>query len=239
MILLLSVTSGHQARGLIRKIVSNPDSWSAWEEGRLPKPDYLQVTGMYEIIGNWDLAVFVRARTNSPKILIRQLRREILREANFRTFPPVHESGGRFGRFQGIDTMIEMPSLDPRDSASFQRTTCDGSAEYERLGRTRSFIVMDVADEEEGRVRIDDLVVRMHRAVSKDPEAASVERVYKNSSQLVLELMSVRPGATDITRFNRLIEPSLAEHAVLKYTLLCYEYDEEPCGWGSPPSLER
>lgn len=235
LILLLSATGGHQARALIRKIVSNPDSWSAWDEGRLTRPKYLQVTGMYEIIGNWDLAVFIRTGTGAPQILIRQLRREILKAAYSRNFPPIHESGGKFGRFHGIVPNSEMLSLDPHGSTEFPRTTPKSPVDHEKKGGTKAFIVIDLPKEEEAGPSVDDLIEWMHDAVSKDPEAAAIERVYTNSRQVVLELLSVRPGATDVTGFNRLIERRLSEVVVLKYTLLCYEYDEEPCGWGTPP----
>jgi hypothetical protein len=238
LILLLSVTSGRQARRLIRDIVEDPDSWNAWGED-LPKPEYLWVTGMYEIIGNWDLAVFIQAGTSVAEKLIARLRREILRQANLHASSPVHERGGQFGRFQGIVANFEKPSLDPEDSADFHRTTFENPQDYEEQGQTRSFIVVDTPDEEHTANPVPELLSRMHLAVAESSVAATVERVYSNSRQLVLELMSVRPGATDITRFNRLVEPILSEAAVLKYTLLCYEYDEVPFGWGPPPNPEK
>ena len=59
-----------------------------------------------------------------------------------------------------------------------------------------------------------------------------MEAVYVGGQLLVVELISTSPGATDIAKFNRLIEPGIAEVAVQKYTLLCYEYDEQNYGWG-------
>lgn len=235
LILLLSVTSGAQARDLIRKIVKEHDEWDAWDEN-LPKPESLWVTGMYEIIGNWDLAVFIQARTGVQKKLISQIRREILKQTNLHSSQPVHERGGRFGRFQGIVANYERPSLDPGNSGDFRRTTFERPQEYEEKGRTRTFIVVDIPDEEHTPPDVRDLLKKLHVAVSGSPVATTVERVYANSTQFVLELMSTGPGATDITRFNRLIEPSLSEAALLKYTLLCYEYDEVPFGWGPLPS---
>jgi hypothetical protein len=232
LILLLSVTSGRQARDLIREVVSDPGSWVAWDEGRLSRPRYLQVVGMYEVVGNWDLAVFIRTRTNSPGILISQLRREILKKANLRSFPPVHERGGQFGRFQAITVNREQSSLDSRDSSPVSRIEFDNPREYERRGNTRTFIVVDASpNEEHDVIRPETLLTRMHRVVSGRSVETAVECVYVGYNQFVVELMSVQPGATDIAKFNRLIEPSLAELAVLKYTLLCYEYDEVSCGW--------
>lgn len=238
LILLLSVTSGAQARDLIRDIVKEHSHWDTWDEN-LPKPEFLWVTGMYEIIGNWDLAVFIQARTGVQKKLISRIRREILKHTNLHNSQPVHERGGRFGRFQGIVANYERPSLDPNDSADFRRTTFARPHEYEEKGRTRTFIVVDVPDEEHDAPDVKDLLARLHLAILDSPVAAIVERIYANSTQFVLELISSGPGATDVTQFNRLIEPILSEAALLKYTLLCYEYDEVPFGWGPLPDPKK
>jgi len=238
-ILFLSVTSGRQARSLIKDIVLDPDSWLAWSERLLIQPTYLQVVGMYEVIGNWDLALFMRTQTNSPRTLAGQMRREILRRGTLHTYPPVHERGGPFGRFQAITVNREYASLDLSDLFPIKRTKFDSSVDYARHGSTRVFVVIgDSPDEERQPLRMDTLASRMHRAILDSKYNAPIECVYLGINRIVVELMSVEPGATDIGEFNRIIEPVLAEFAVLKYTLLCYEYDEIPSGWGQPTQLD-
>lgn len=231
LILFFSVTSGRQTRELIKEVVTDPDSWETWDK-KVAKPKYIDVVGMYELIGNWDLAVFIRARTNAPRALIRHLRREILIRANHRRFPPVHERGGQFGRFEAIAVNWEQPSLSPRDRLPIRRTQFEDTSEYEERGNTRTFIVVDASpNEERDPIEMKTVIEGIGRAVADDPVGETVECVYVGTQRSVIELMSTRPGATDVTKFNRLIEPGIAEIAVQKYTLLCYEYDEAPFGW--------
>lgn len=234
LILLFSVTSGHKTRELIKDVVTDPNSFGLLGGG-LPKPKYLQVVGMYELIGNWDLAVFIRTHTANPTTLIRHLRREILIRANEEPFPPAHERGGQFGRFQAITVNWERSSLNANDHSPIRRTVFEDARDYERQGHTRSFVVIDATpNEERDPTSMKGVIKGMHSAVSTDPMAPPVECVYVGTQLLVVELMSTSPGATDITKFNRLIEPGIAEIAVQKYTLLSYEYDEQPYGWGEP-----
>ena len=137
LILLFSVTSGRKTRELIKQVVANPDSLGFFDRN-LPKPKYLRVVGMYEMIGNWDLAVFIRARTQRPMTLARHLRRELLVRANEEAFPPVHERGGQFGRFQAIPINWERGSLNINNHLPIRQTTFDNTHEYEEQGSTEN-----------------------------------------------------------------------------------------------------
>ena len=234
LILFLSVTSGRQARDLIKNLVSDPDSWLAWNEHLLTRPTSLQVVGMYEVIGNWDLALFMRTTTNSPKTLVGQVRREILRRGTqLHTYPPVHERGGPFGRFQAITVNREYSSLDLDDLSQVRHTKFPSAADYIKNGHTRTFVVVgDSPDEERQPIGMEMLASGMHQAILDAKFNAPIECVYLGTNRIVIELMSTQSGAVDVAEFNRLIEPVLGEFAMLKYTLLCYEYDEVACGWG-------
>jgi len=221
---------------LIKELILEADSWLAWGERLLARPTYLQVVGMYEVIGNWDLALFIRTLTNSPETLSGQVRREILRRGTLHTYPPVHERGGPFGRFQAITVNQEYASLDLSDSSPIKRTKFASATEYAEKGSTRVFVVIgDSADEERQPLKMEELAGRMHQAILDAEYDAPIECVYLGINRIVVELMSVERGAVDIGEFNRLIEPVLAEFTVLKYTLLCYEYDETPIGWNPSP----
>jgi hypothetical protein len=239
LVMFLSVRSGHKTRELVREVVNSPE---CWETLRMPKPEDFSVVGMYELIGNWDLAVFMRAKTTVPGKLISHLRTQLLIQANHGSFPPVLESEGKFGRFAPVTVDWEQPSLDLKDHSPVQRTLLKGTQEYEKEGKTRTFIVIDASpNDERDAVDIKVVLDGMSRAVSEDPVQEIVECVYVGVGKAVVELMSTKPGATDVTRFNRLIDPGIAEAAVQKYTMLAYEYDEEPFGWddnlaGTPDS---
>lgn len=230
-ILLLSVTSGPKTRDLVKEMMHSGEGWRGFASDW--PPQRLLIVGMYELIGNWDLAVLVRSNVVDRASLAHRFRRELMIRAHENEFPPVHASGGQFGRFEAIPVSSERGSLTGSDP--IRRTVLPSSEDYETKGTTRAFIVIDASpnDERAGATPpMETVLGEMRQALGPVAADEFVECVYVSRHKAVVEVLSTEPGAADLTRFNRLIEPGLAEHAIQKYTLICYGYDEQTFGWG-------
>ena len=55
---------------------------------------------------------------------------------------------------------------------------------------------------------------------------------------LIIEMFMTCPQSSDVQKLNRQIGPILADYDCQKYTLLCYEYDEEPAS-NAPPKVVK
>lgn len=230
-ILLLSVTSGPKTKDIVRSMCAEPEQWKGWAQDW--PPQRLRIVGMYELIGNWDLAILFRSSVADRDELNVRFRREILIRAHEGPFPPVHAGGGQFGRFRAISVGSERGSF--AVDAPISRTILPSTETYEEEGTTRAFIMLDASPTDERGGATPPMVTvlaEMQQAVGSGFTDHFVQCVYVSRHAAVIELLSTERGAADLTRFNRLIEPILAEHAIQKYSLMCYGYDENTHGWG-------
>jgi 3',5'-cyclic AMP phosphodiesterase CpdA len=224
-VLFFSVADCPAARAAVRKALSALPGENFWQK----QEPYVLLLGMYDLLGNWDLAVRLRIGDGVKPSRVFKYLDEQLQAANQRQKKGPF-SQGPFSKAMLLDVTREANSvreLLTESNEPVRRRILGDTDAYDRLRCQRSLIWIELgADSRE-------VLDRLADAIETAPEvAAIVESASLDDQVLLLETFSACGQSSEIAHLNRLIEPVLANWQRQKYTLTCYGYDETPLSVG-------
>lgn len=219
-VLFFSVADCPTARAVVRKALSALPGESIWQK----QEPYVLLLGMYDLLGNWDLAVRLRIGDGVKPSRVAKYLDEQLQAANQRQ--KKGPFSGPFSKAMLLEVTREANSvreLLTESNEPVKRRILGDTDAYDRLRCQRSLIWIELgADSHE-------VLDRLADAIETAPEvAAIVESASLDDQVLLLETFSACGQSSEIAHLNRLIEPVLANWQRQKYTLTCYGYDETP-----------
>jgi 3',5'-cyclic AMP phosphodiesterase CpdA len=220
-VLFFSVADCPTARAAVRQALSALPGESFWQK----QEPYVLLLGMYDLLGNWDLAVRLRIGDGVKPSRVSKYLDEQLQAANQRQKKGPF-SQGPFSKAMLLEVTREANSvreLLTESNEPVKRRILGDTDAYDRLRCQRSLIWIELgADSRE-------VLDWLADAIETAPEvAAIIESASLDDQVLLLETFSACGQSSEIAHLNRLIEPVLANWHRQKYTLTCYGYDETP-----------
>jgi 3',5'-cyclic AMP phosphodiesterase CpdA len=232
-VIFLSVVDCGSSRQIIRNFIENKRAALNAKNGG---DQYIELQGMYDLLGKWDLAVRLRFEKNiSLDTFSTELVNELVLhkmmsddELEFSDSAPINvaKEVKKFGDLLSRGYTIPNGGL----SRTFFGDV-DGSA-YEKNRCQRGFLLMQLpADINKQRSLIQDF----RDAFDQDPLFEDiVEGIYKSRNELIIETFTTCAKSLALNHLNRRVEPILTRHAskltrpgLQKYTMFCYRYDEK------------
>jgi hypothetical protein len=210
--LFMTVVDCERARKAIRQLVFNY---------HVPGPadqSYLSLHGMYDLLGKWDLAVRLRVGTAVKWGPFFDRLQDDLKGLLFA--PGHHRSLDWFKVDRELSGFSESAVCISEQHRLFGNKK---TSDYERDRCQKGFLYVEL--QVKGVKK--DLVERLRSKIEK-PSHDIVMGVCECADALIIEIFMTCSQSGHVRMLNREIGPVVAEYGCQKYTLLCYEYDEEP-----------
>lgn len=226
--LLLNVVDCKASRDIIRGVYKKW-AFKLSDQGTETEPPKIRLTGMYDIMGKWDLLVRFRLHTElRADNLVKQIGQELIGKDQilYGKKSPERIRKAKMTVQNGlINVKYELPSPGGHNSArdEIHHVRLGSTADYDRARCQRAFLYIDLPTNE-----AETLISELERCLRLEKEPASiVEAISIGDKAIILEIFMRCSQTHLINGLNRLVEEFIPAFRVQKYTLFCYEYDEK------------
>ena len=224
-LLLFSVVDCNESRKILKQKFQNLLSSELWNDLRLT---YFNVRGMYDLYGQWDLIVRFRCDLDIDiKRLVKDIQKCLEDEKMMEN--PRRNSSSVFSRIEHLNILRELTSWSDLDNQpqriSINRRLIYNTQDYDELRCQRVFLYVQLPSSTDDK---NDCLKALRDVIVRDrPCTNIIEGIYIADRALVFEIFLTCAQSSYLNRLNRIIGPVLAEFRLQKYTLLCYDYEEE------------
>ncbi len=212
--LLLSVVNCIRSRQIIREVRSNPDTIR-----RFPS---FELAGMYDIMGKWDLLIRFRlAQQANLEQLIQSIEDELERTGQMETNP-----NSLFATSDYVNVRQEVTSFNEINSniSQINHIRLRSTLDYEQQRCQKAFIYVQMPSTNQDR---SSLINSLKEELQRNTDSKTIiEAISISEIAIIFEIFMRCSQTYLINRLNRVIEKTIPQYRLQKYTLFCFEYDE-------------